>query len=111
MVLHASVINERGQFVPGLQQDGFHVYEDKVEQKISVFRQEDVPVSMGLVIDNSGSMRESRPAVNAAALTLVKSRAGEFGKGFPGLLLAKEDVTEKEMRIRARWLRGEKHPA
>jgi len=73
VVLHASVINERGQFVPGLQQDGFHIYEDKVEQKISVFRQEDVPVSMGLVIDNSGSMRESRPAVNAAALTLVKN--------------------------------------
>jgi VWFA-related protein len=73
VVLHASVINERGQFVPGLKEDSFHVYEDKQEQKLSVFHQEDVPVSMGLVIDNSGSMRESRPAVNAAALTLVKS--------------------------------------
>jgi len=73
VVLHASVLNERGQFVPGLKQDDFRVLEDKEEQKISVFRQEDVPVSMGLVIDNSGSMREKRPEVNAAALTLVKT--------------------------------------
>ncbi len=73
VVLHASVLNPRGEFVPGLTQDLFHVYEDKAEQMISVFRQEDVPVSMGLVIDNSGSMREKRPLVNAAAITLVKT--------------------------------------
>jgi Ca-activated chloride channel family protein len=73
VVLHASVINERGVFVPGLKQEDFRVLEDKVEQKMSVFRQEDVPVSMGLVIDNSGSMRDKRPQVNAAALTLVKT--------------------------------------
>jgi Ca-activated chloride channel family protein len=73
VVLHASVLNERGQFVPGLKEESFRVLEDKAEQKISVFRQEDVPVSMGLVIDNSGSMREKRPQVNAAALALVKS--------------------------------------
>jgi VWFA-related protein len=73
VVLHASVISERGQFVPGLKEEDFHVLEDKTEQKLSVFRQEDLPVSMGLVIDNSGSMRDKRPEVNAAALTLVKS--------------------------------------
>jgi Ca-activated chloride channel homolog len=73
VVLHASVIGERGQFITGLKQDDFRIFEDKVEQKLSVFRQEDVPVSMGLVIDNSGSMRDKRPEVNAAALTLVKT--------------------------------------
>ena len=73
VVLHVSVINDRGQFVPGLKEGDFHVAEDKVDQKISVFSQEDVPVSMGLVIDNSGSMRDKRPQVNAAALTLVKT--------------------------------------
>jgi Ca-activated chloride channel homolog len=73
VVLHASVVSERGQFVPGLKQEDFHVFEDKAEQKLSVFRQEDLPVSMGLVIDNSGSMRDKRPEVNAAALTLVKT--------------------------------------
>jgi VWFA-related protein len=73
VVLHASVFNQRGQFVPGLNQESFHVYEDKAEQKISVFRQEDIPVTLGLVIDNSGSMRDKRPSVNAAALALVKA--------------------------------------
>jgi Ca-activated chloride channel homolog len=73
VVLHVSVVNDRGQFVPGLKQSDFHVLEDKADQKISVFSQEDVPVSMGLVIDNSGSMRDKRPQVNAAALTLVKT--------------------------------------
>lgn len=73
VLLHVSVVNDRGQFVSGLKQSDFHVMEDKIDQKISVFSQEDVPVSMGLVIDNSGSMRDKRPEVNAAALTLVKT--------------------------------------
>jgi Ca-activated chloride channel homolog len=73
VVLHASVVSEHGLFVPGLKEDDFHVFEDKAEQKLSVFRQEDLPVSMGLVIDNSGSMRDKRPEVNAAALALVKT--------------------------------------
>jgi Ca-activated chloride channel family protein len=73
VLLHVSVVNDRGQFVSGLKQNDFRVIEDKVDQKISVFSQEDVPVSMGLVIDNSGSMRDKRPEVNAAALTLVKT--------------------------------------
>jgi len=73
VVLHASVLNDRSAFVPGLHEDNFRVFEDKVEQKLSVFKQEDVPVSFGLVIDNSGSMREKRPQVNAAALTFVKT--------------------------------------
>ena len=73
VVLHASVLNDRGVFVPGLMEDNFRVLEDKVEQKLSVFKQEDVPVSFGLVVDNSGSMRAKRPQVNAAALTFVKT--------------------------------------
>src|SRR5579863_7885608 len=73
VVLHVSVVNDRGQFVPGLKENDFHVLEDKADQKIAVFSQEDLPVSMGLVIDNSGSMRDKRPEVNAAALTLVKT--------------------------------------
>src|ERR1700680_3233403 len=73
VVLHASVLNDRSVFVPGLKQENFRVLEDKVEQKLSVFKQEDVPVSFGLVIDNSGSMRDKRPQVNAAALTFVKT--------------------------------------
>ena len=73
VVLHTTVLDDRGKFVEGLAQDNFRVYEDKVEQKISVFKREDIPVSMGLVIDNSGSMRDKRPRVNEAALTLVQN--------------------------------------
>ena len=73
VVLHASVLNDRDVFVPGLKEENFRVLEDKVEQKLSVFKQEDVPVSFGLVVDNSGSMRDKRPQVNAAALTFVKT--------------------------------------
>jgi Ca-activated chloride channel family protein len=73
VVLHASILNDRGIFVPGLKQESFRVLEDKIEQKLSVFKQEDVPVSFGLVIDNSGSMRDKRLQVNAAALTFVKT--------------------------------------
>jgi VWFA-related protein len=73
VVLHTSVLDDRGKFVDGLTQDSFRVYEDKVEQKLSVFKREDIPVSMGLVIDNSGSMRDKRPRVNEAALTLVQN--------------------------------------
>jgi Ca-activated chloride channel family protein len=73
VVLHATVLNDRSAFVPGLKEENFKVLEDKVEQKLSVFKQEDVPVSFGLVVDNSGSMRAKRPQVNAAALTFVKT--------------------------------------
>jgi Ca-activated chloride channel family protein len=73
VVLHASVINDRSIFVPGLKEENFRVFEDKAEQKLSVFKQEDVPVSFGLVVDNSGSMRDKRPQVNSAALTFVKT--------------------------------------
>src|SRR5258707_12050539 len=73
VVLHTTVIDDRQRFADGLKQENFRVFEDKVEQKLSVFKREDVPVSMGLVIDNSGSMREKRPRVNEAALTLVQA--------------------------------------
>jgi Ca-activated chloride channel family protein len=73
VVLHATVTDDHGQFVPGLKPTNFRVFEDKVEQKVSAFASEDVPVTMGLVIDNSGSMREKRAQVNAAALTFVRT--------------------------------------
>jgi VWFA-related protein len=73
VVLHTTVLDDRGRFADGLKQDNFRVLEDKVEQKLSVFKREDIPVSMGLVIDNSGSMRDKRPRVNQAALTLVEA--------------------------------------
>jgi Ca-activated chloride channel family protein len=73
VVLHTSVLDDRGRFVDGLKEENFRVLEDKVQQKLSVFKREDIPVSMGLIIDNSGSMRDKRPRVNEAAITLVQT--------------------------------------
>src|SRR5258707_14366460 len=73
VVLHTTVIDDRQRFADGLKSENFRIFEDKVEQKLSVFKREDVPVSMGLVIDNSGSMPDKRPRVNEAALTLVQA--------------------------------------
>jgi VWFA-related protein len=73
VVLHASVLDARGHVVTDLPRDAFRIYENKVAQELSVFRREDVPVTVGLVIDNSGSMKDKRERVNAAALTFVKT--------------------------------------
>jgi Ca-activated chloride channel homolog len=73
VVLHTTVLDDRGRFADGLKEENFRVLEDKGEQKLAIFKREDIPVSMGLVIDNSGSMRDKRPRVNAAALTLVEA--------------------------------------
>jgi len=70
--LHVSVIDKNGKLVTNLPQSAFKVYEDNVEQPLKIFNREDVPVSMGIIIDNSGSMREKRPKVAAAAMELIK---------------------------------------
>jgi Ca-activated chloride channel homolog len=70
--LHATVVDKSGHLITNLQREAFTVYENGVTQQIRSFKREDVPVSMGLVIDNSGSMRDKRAKVEAAALALVK---------------------------------------
>ncbi|PYV44164.1 MAG: VWA domain-containing protein [Acidobacteria bacterium] len=73
ITLHVSVLDERDQIIKGLKKEDFSVYEDKIQQEISLFKEEDVPVSLELVIDNSGSMRTKRERVNRAALTFVRT--------------------------------------
>ena len=79
VVCHTTVIDKAGHLVTTLPESAFTVYENKVRQQIRRFKQEDVPVSMGLVIDNSGSMRNKLAQVKAAAVALVKesNRADE----------------------------------
>ncbi len=72
VVLHASVADKRGKLVTNLDRDSFKVFENGVAQELKLFRREDVPVSLGIIIDNSGSMRPKRERVEAAALNLVK---------------------------------------
>lgn len=73
VVLHATVVDEKHRIVTNLAKNDFQVFEDGQPQQISSFRHQDVPVALGIVIDNSGSMRDKRPAVNQAAINLVKA--------------------------------------
>jgi len=73
VVLHATVVDDRMRLVTTLGRDAFTVYEDGQEQRITSFRREDIPVAMGIVVDNSGSMRTKRDSVNQAALNLVRA--------------------------------------
>src|SRR5260221_12996999 len=73
VVLHATVVDKSGRLLTNLQPSAFHVFENNVEQPIKKVLREDVPVSMGLIVDNSGSMRTKRGRVEASALALVKA--------------------------------------
>jgi len=73
VVIYATVVDEHQHLVTTLQKQDFTVYEDGVKQEISSFRQQDVPISLAILIDNSGSMREKRSAVNLAAIDLVRA--------------------------------------
>src|SRR5438067_1121033 len=73
VVLHASVVDKKGKLITNLPQQAVKVYENGAEQAIKVFRREDVPLSLGLVIDNSGSMRPRRSRVERASLDLVRA--------------------------------------
>jgi VWFA-related protein len=70
--LPVTVSDKSGRLVTNLPQSAFQVYENGALQTIKLFKREDVPISLGLIIDNSGSMREKRAGVESAALTLVK---------------------------------------
>jgi VWFA-related protein len=73
VILQATVVDEHQRPVTNLERSAFEVFEDGRPQSINSFRREDIPVALGIVIDNSGSMRSKRPSVNAAALNLVRA--------------------------------------
>ncbi len=71
VVLHATVVDKSGKLVTDLGRTAFRAYEDGAEQQIKIFKREDVPVSMGIIIDNSASMKNRRKKVELAAANLV----------------------------------------
>jgi len=73
VLLHATVIDDKQRMISNLDKNAFTVFEDGKPQVIKSFRYEDVPISLGIVIDNSGSMREKRAKVNKAAINLVRA--------------------------------------
>jgi Ca-activated chloride channel homolog len=72
VLLTCTVIDEHGRLVDNLVQGAFRIWEDDTPQTIASFSHQDVPVSIGILVDNSGSMRDKRSAVNEAALDLVR---------------------------------------
>lgn len=78
--IYASVVDKNNHFIPELEQSRFRVLEDGVEQKIELFTREDVPVSLGIVLDLSGSMRSKINQVRRSALAFIN--AGNPGDEF-----------------------------
>ena len=96
VVVHTSVHDKNGNFVAGLKKENFKVYEDGVAQNVASFSQEDVPVSMGILIDTSGSMRHKIDLVNKAALAFIRASNPEdqvFLIGFSDQVELLEDYT------------------
>lgn len=73
VLLYASVFDKDGRFVSGLEKKDFRLFEDGVEQEILSFTQEDVPVSMGILLDLSGSMRPKYDQVVKAARAFIQA--------------------------------------
>ena len=73
VVLNATVLDDKNHLVMNLTKPDFKIFEDGAPQTIASFQHDDVPVSMGILVDNSGSMRDKRQAVNSAAVDLVKA--------------------------------------
>jgi VWFA-related protein len=96
--LPVSVLDKNGNTVNGLQKDHFQVFEDGVLQEISLFKHEDVPLSAGLVIDNSGSMHNKRERVNRASLTFARESNPDdetFIVDFDDAAYLEQDFTSK----------------
>ena len=72
VVLNATVLDGT-TLVENLTRDDFTVLEDGVKQNLISFQHTDLPVSIGLVVDNSGSMYRKRPSVNKSALDLIQA--------------------------------------
>ena len=70
--VHVSVTDEKDRPIGDLKKDNFKIFEDRTEQKLSVFKHEDLPVSLGLVIDNSRSMEPRKERMDTAALSFVR---------------------------------------
>ncbi|HEX3437817.1 MAG TPA: VWA domain-containing protein [Pseudacidobacterium sp.] len=103
VVLNATVLDDNNRLVNDLDKDNFHVFEDGVAQTITGFQHQDIPVSMGIIIDNSGSMRDKRDAVNTAALDLVKASNPEdeaFIVNFSDEAFIDQDFTSDISKLR-----------
>jgi Ca-activated chloride channel homolog len=104
VVLHATVYDQQRDLVTGLDKNDFSVFENGVSQPITSFRREDVPVAIGVVVDNSGSMRDKRDKVNQAVLNLIRASNPQdqiFVVNFGDKPYLDQDFTSNENLLRA----------
>ena len=73
VLLHCAVVDEKGRLATDLKRGDFRIWEDGVPQTATSFLHQDQPVSLGILVDNSGSMRDKRAAVYVAALYLLRA--------------------------------------
>jgi len=73
VLVNATVTDPQNRYVTGLEPDHFQIWEDKIEQKIAYFSAEDVPVSLGVIFDISGSMKDKISIARDAAVTFLKT--------------------------------------
>src|SRR5580658_3382426 len=104
VVLHATVVDDQNHLITGLTRDKFEVLEDGKRQDLTSFRKERVPVALGILIDNSGSMLPKRAKVNEAALQLVDASQQEdrvFVVNFSENAFLDQDYTPDVGKLRA----------
>jgi Ca-activated chloride channel homolog len=104
VVLHATVVDDQNHLITGLARDKFEVYEDGKLQQVTSFRTERVPVALGILIDNSGSMLPKRAKVNDAALRLVDASQQQdqvFVVNFAEDAFLDQDYTQDVSKLRA----------
>jgi Ca-activated chloride channel homolog len=96
VVVHTTILDKNGHFVSGLKKENFKLFEDGIGQNVSTFSQEDVPISMGIILDTSGSMRSKIDLVTKAALAFIRASNPEdqvFLVGFNDQVELLEDYT------------------
>jgi Ca-activated chloride channel family protein len=104
VVLNCNVLNHKGKLMNGLQKDDFRVWDNAVPQKIISVQQTDSPVSIGLLVDDSGSMRPRRAAVTKAALDLIQASNPDdqtFVVNFADQAYLDQDFTASPDRLRS----------
>jgi Ca-activated chloride channel family protein len=104
VVLHATVYDQERRLVTGLTKNDFTVSENGVAEPITSFRREDVPVAIGIVVDNSGSMRDKREQVSQAVLNLIRASNPQdqiFVVNFGERPYLDQDFTSNENLLRA----------
>lgn len=73
VLVNATVTDSLNRYVSGLEAPHFQIWEDKVEQKVEYFNAEDVPISVGVIFDVSGSMKDKIATARNAAATFLKT--------------------------------------